>query len=342
MSAVLRRLEKSAKKICRPGFFNAAGRCSGLLIIAVFFFAGCAVQQQPSAMDKISFRVLPGKYRQKALDYEAKGLLLEAIQSWSIVLIFQSDNLEIQEKIKALRKKSSARAEEHYQQGVSYFENGRLMEARKEFLRTLAYDQDHAQALTYVKKRLQQPVFKTYTVQSGDTLKKIADQELQDPGKDFLITVFNTVDPSRSLPPGTQLRIPLLGKDFLQKKSVAGAAPPNNAMMADEKKQVAADDSIPYQKAKELLAREEYHESLQLLRSVDSNFRDVRQLISTTEVFLQQEADGHYRKGISYFLSEELDKAIAEWEEALRLWPAHLKARKDLGNARKMQQRMNQ
>jgi tetratricopeptide (TPR) repeat protein len=210
-------------------------------------------------------------------------------------------------------------------------------------------------------------------VQPGDTLQKVANKELQDPGKGFFITAFNTVDPSRQLSPGTQLQIPLLGKDFLQKQELVRVVQQNNAMSfepqtqglrkkeknktttavsldsmaeemvpaTDEKKRDAPDDSITYQKAGELLSRKEYHKSLQLLRSVDSSFRDVGRLIAATEAFLEQEADAHYRQGISYFLSEDLDKAIVEWEEALRLWPTHLKAQKDLRNVRKMQQRMN-
>lgn len=373
MFAVQHSQKSRAKKFCR---------CSVLLVIVALLFAGCAVQQRPGTIGQGTFHVLPGKYQQKALDYEAKELFPEAMQSWSIVLIFHPGDQKIKERINMLRQKSRARAEEHFHQGVTYFQSGRLGEARREFLRTLAYDQNHAQALGYVKKRLQHPVFKTYTVQPGDTLKKIAGQELQDPGKDFLIMAFNTIDLSRQLLPGTQLQIPLLGKDFLQNKPLVKplveepvrVAPQNNAMSlepqaqglrkkektkttiavsldslaeemapaTDEKKRDAPDDSITYQKAKELLSRKEYHKSLQLLRSVDSGFRDVGRLIAAAEAFLQQQADAHYRQGISYFLSEDLDKAIVEWEEALRLWPTHLKAQKDLRNVRKMQQRMNQ
>ncbi len=101
-------------------------------------------------------------------------------------------------------------------------------------------------------------------------------------------------------------------------------------------------DKVHYQKAKELLDREEYLDALRILRSVDRDYRDVEKLIAYTEVFLQQEADAHYRKGISYYLSENLDMAIREWEEVLRLSPNHLKAKKDLRNARRLQRKINE
>ncbi len=54
------------------------------------------------------------------------------------------------------------------------------------------------------------------------------------------------------------------------------------------------------------------------------------------EVQLQEQAEVHYMKGVRYFLSQELDKAIDEWEETLRLNPDHPNARKDLQKARRM------
>lgn len=51
---------------------------------------------------------------------------------------------------------------------------------------------------------------------------------------------------------------------------------------------------------------------------------------------VQEQADIHYAKGVKYFLSEELEKAIEEWEEAIRINPNHPQAKRDLQRARRM------
>jgi len=50
----------------------------------------------------------------------------------------------------------------------------------------------------------------------------------------------------------------------------------------------------------------------------------------------QEQAEAHYIKGANYFLAEELDKAIVEWEETLRLNPEHPNAKRDLEKARRI------
>ncbi|MDI7261762.1 MAG: tetratricopeptide repeat protein [Thermodesulfobacteriota bacterium] len=51
---------------------------------------------------------------------------------------------------------------------------------------------------------------------------------------------------------------------------------------------------------------------------------------------LQDQAEVHYAKGLKYFLSEDLRKAIEEWEETLRLNPDHPKAKRDLEKAHRL------
>ena len=54
------------------------------------------------------------------------------------------------------------------------------------------------------------------------------------------------------------------------------------------------------------------------------------------EVQSKEQAEAHYEKGIRHFLAEELDQAVMEWEETLRLNPEHSKAKRDLEKARRL------
>jgi len=48
----------------------------------------------------------------------------------------------------------------------------------------------------------------------------------------------------------------------------------------------------------------------------------------------------HYRNGVKHFINEDLEKAIAEWETALTCDPEHAKARENIANARRIQQKL--
>jgi len=51
---------------------------------------------------------------------------------------------------------------------------------------------------------------------------------------------------------------------------------------------------------------------------------------------LKDQAETHYIKGVRHFLAEELDEAIREWEETLRLDPEHLGAKRDIEKAQRL------
>ena len=339
-----------------------------VLSFALLSLTGCAWQQHFVGASKDSYQILPSKYKKKALDCEANGLYREAMQSWWIFLSFHPDNPEIKERIDMLRKKIQTETDDHFNRGRAFFQKDQFRSARREFLLTLAYDQDHELALDYLENKLQRPVFREYVVRPGDTLKIVASREYENPNIVSLIMAFNDIDNSGKLVAGKLLQLPLLDKDFfnqekkikvisqnsaislepIQPKNKARApvsyenTPPQIALTIDHAMPDPKHDLENYQKARVFLGQEKYKEALQLLVSIDINFRDVRQLITTVQVFIQQEADAHYRKGISYFLSKNLDKAIMEWEEVIRLSPTHLKAEKDLKNARKIKQKIKE
>ncbi len=333
---------------------------ASLITVACAAFSGCASFSQAPVLKEGRYRVLPLKYRNKALAYESKGQLRQALLSWRIVQSFSPLDKNIAQKTASLEKKTQARAAAHFQKGVELYHKRALRAARREFLETLIYEPEHTGALTYLMEKMQRPVFKTYKVKAGDTARKIAAKVYNDPDKEFLIADFNRINNARTkLPRGTTLRLVILGNNFLGKtlvvknKTRKGAAKANQLTNGKKTarqqkartgtgKQAAnvRRNYVRYQKAKELLGREEFLAALELLRTIDSNYREVPKLIAFSKVYLKQEAYAHYQRGVSYYLAEKLNMAIQEWQAALRLRPNYLKAKQDLKHAKQLLQQL--
>ena len=88
------------------------------------------------------------------MEYESKGLFPQAIESWGIVLSFKAHDMQIKERINSLTQKTQAKAGEHFNKGVKFYQHGQFRDARREFLLTLAYDQTHDMAFDYLKTKL--------------------------------------------------------------------------------------------------------------------------------------------------------------------------------------------
>jgi len=126
--------------------------------------------------------------------------------------------------------------------------------------------------------------------------------------------------------------------EYEQSASVAKGA------LANEPAQNEAADLMrasTYETGRSLLREQRYVEALKVFRTLKPDYRDVRQIVQILEKNLQTEAEGHYKQGLAYYSSGDLDKAIEEWQETLRLNPTHPQAGKDLQKARQQRERLN-
>ncbi len=239
------------------------------------------------------------------MEHETAGDLRRALLDWQIVSRFNPDEDEASQKIKALRRTIRSRADRHFSNGLECLRKGEKEAARTEFLATLLHDPDHKEALRYVKYELAEPDYVFYRGREGDSLKKIAQEVYKDPKMDFLVAYFHNLDDGGASDPGLVLKLPIV-EPALTATARRAEETPN--------------------KGRTSRIREYPEEPSPLKNALDSApyFR------------LQNEAEAHYKKGVAYFLAEELDKAVEEWEETLRLNPAHAKAKKDLEKARRL------
>jgi tetratricopeptide (TPR) repeat protein len=260
------------------------------VIALVLLLFGCAELQLPQIIrvehppERDPLQVFPETYRPRALEFEKKGELRQALFAWQIVRSFNPDDAESSQKVQTLQKQIQTEADIYFRKGVEHLGRNALQAARREFLRTLAYNPNHQEALNYLEQRAVEPDYMAYEVKQGDTVTGIAQKMYRDSGKDFIVAYFNDLSSVDQLKPGTVLRLPVLEPE------------PKAPSKAPSKSRPAPSAGL-YDKAG---------------------------------------AENHYRKGLQYFLAENLQGAVKEWEEALRLNPEHPSAKRDMEKAQRL------
>jgi tetratricopeptide (TPR) repeat protein len=267
-----------------------------LAFLLVSILAGCAtlpppvvirVEEAPEPAED-PFQVFPKTFRVRALEYEKKGELHQALLAWKIVRAFRPDDPEDLAKMEHLQQRIKSVADTHFQNGRDYLSKGSLHAARREFLLALTCNPAHGEALVYLKTRAAEPDYTIYEVKKDDTIGGIAKKVYGDQGKDFLLSYFNDLGSGDHIKPGVLLKLP-----------------------------------VPDQEAKPEPKPEVKREA---------KLKPVR----PPKVYDKAGAEDRYRKGLQYFLAEDLHGAIREWEETLRLDPEHPKAKRDIEKARSL------
>jgi tetratricopeptide (TPR) repeat protein len=310
-------------------------------------------------------------YRVKALDYEKAGELRKALQMWEIVSRLSPEDREGMEKITALKKQTNSAAEDHFKKGVAYFKSGSAASARKEFLITILYNPDHTEALDYLKNRLEGDDYTLYEVKKGDTLQGISQKIYNDPQKSFLIPAFNDLDKQTRPAPGMSLKLPVLELSapkrvseeeywkpsemddqpaktvdvegllakatnlFKARKYQEALLPVESVLEYDGKNSRALDlrNASNYQMGKMMNEEKNYKEALKFFNRVDPGYQNAKDMKVNTQNRL---AEVHYNTGVKFFVNDQIEKAIREWEETLALNPNHPKARKNIENAQNL------
>jgi len=62
----------------------------------------------------------------------------------------------------------------------------------------------------------------------------------------------------------------------------------------------------------------------------------------STQTVLKKQGEEHYRRGLKYFVDDDIERAIEEWERALHLDPSHKKAKKDILDAKKILEQLKE
>ncbi len=114
-------------------------------------------------------------------------------------------------------------------------------------------------------------------------------------------------------------------------------------LVYDQSNQAADDlaNRILCDQSNVLLEKQNFTEALEVLGQADPNHGCIAATLAAMQTQLKEQAESHYLQGVKYFLREDLQKAISEWEIAVQFDPEHVKAQKGIRNARHLLEQLD-
>jgi tetratricopeptide (TPR) repeat protein len=334
-----------------------------LLIAMIAAATGCSgISKTHRLFEEKEMYAVSYHYWQRAQESETVSDWHMAEYLYQIAHQLDPENKDIELKIAFLEKKIKTESEIHFQRGFDYYRNGEFKKARKELLTALRINPDHKEARIYLVETIQQPEHNLFKVNQKTDLKAIAQEFYNDPEKSFLIAYFNDLPEQASPAIGSTLIVPWVP---IQKSAVPFDLQENIAkarMYLDSKRfsQVLAitrkireqepenleamdiENAVYHQIAQEFERFGKYTDALNTMLKVKSENQSTKSYITHLKQMVKDKADKHYRQGVRYFVNEELEKAIKEWERALAIDPTNEMAQKDIGNAKSLLEKLRQ
>jgi len=180
----------------------------------VLLIAGCAgneVKQESKTQDPAR---LAEEYLARAQQQEARGELVEALESCKLALTVDPGNATAASKQAELERKLNALAEENYKAGLELQRMGKYGQARQKFLTAVRYRPDFPEAVESLKtERLDSQkvkLFLQYSMKPGELLANVAERYYRDYQKHYLIGAYNEVEDSTKITAGQAIRVPVV------------------------------------------------------------------------------------------------------------------------------------
>jgi len=148
---------------------------------------------------------------QEAAEHESRGEWVEAGRHYKIALTLSPGNSRALDGRREMEEKAKNLAEERYRAGQLHQKDGKLEEARRNFLAALRLWPDHPDALRTLtsRKRLATEGYVVHTLQPGETLSKLAAIYYGDPTAFTAIAQYNHIADADLVREGRKIKIPL-------------------------------------------------------------------------------------------------------------------------------------
>jgi tetratricopeptide (TPR) repeat protein len=317
--------------------------------------------------------ILVAAHVRRAQVFEQEGDLRRALDEWKIALTVEPGNETLQARRRALETRIAARVAERLGQGRDALTRGAHLEARRHFLAALAVDPLNQPALDALRSEVREVRVLFHTVRRGETLAELSERYYGDRTRGQVIEDTNRLRGAAHLQTGTRLRIPEIpGVPFLAPDARPRPSPLETPevsplvfeirealdrgewaqALADTEKLLAGSpqqlEGVELKKAalyglgKSQLGERrtaEAYQTLTQLARLSPGYRDSAALLAQARDRLVQQ---HYSEGLRLYREERLEEAIAEWRAALELDPDHANARRNLEQAQRVLQGLQQ
>ncbi len=259
-----------------------------ILLMFCVLLSGCTgAMKLPWRSSSNAIAASKETYRQKAVDYENKGDLAQALFAWRVAAGLDPGDKEVVKSVGRLEHKIAVMADQYFKEGVKNYRKGDFTEARLSFLKTLRLDAGHQGAKYYLKTSLHFTEHEVYKVQRGDSFVKIATNVYNDPTKAFTIAYFNDHPPHKPLLIGTVLFLPDLSSDqLIPRKEVEALV----------------------EKARDAIARKSYQEALRIVDRI--------KLVSPTHPKIETLSnEAHYGQGMALLNDKKYYSALEQFKK---------------------------
>jgi tetratricopeptide (TPR) repeat protein len=329
---------------------------------ATVLLAGCAAPMDWPPRPAPPEPPLPVTYlRDQALRWERADDLPRALLFWQVLVDHDPDDPEVARQVRRLRAVQRQRADGHFWEGVKAWNAGQPQQARWSWMTALRLDPAHAGARRGLETLREPPAVRVYQVQPGDSFNRIAERFYRDASKGFLVALFNDWPLEAILPEGIFLRIPVLetpappppraprapnqetelaqARRLFQEGELAGALETAEAILRSDpvhREALQLRDRALLGLGQGLESRGDHLGAWELIRRMDPESPGRDEAAERLQGVLRARAEEHYKNGVKFFLEEDLEKAIEEWQTALTYRPDHPQAIESLREARRL------
>ncbi|MBU1001864.1 MAG: hypothetical protein KKE73_05015 [Proteobacteria bacterium] len=158
------------------------------------------------------FVLLAPLAKEQAKAAQAAGDQVKALELYRIVLTIDRSDREAHRLASEVKTNLDAQSTARFEQGLAKFNAGEKDSARTDFLASLHLSPDNLAALPYLKEGYTPQVLEEYTIQEGDTLRRISEKIYDNPGGELLLTRINNLSIADALKPGVIIRTPVIDK----------------------------------------------------------------------------------------------------------------------------------